>query len=378
MSKPDKKRILLVSEFFYPHWTGIAKTFLVFAKMFAREGHQVTVLTSRYSAEMPQDEDLFGFHIRRSRCLFHISRTYYSFHILLDFIRLAGTHDVVIINSPFSNILFVTMLSKFLGKKTMIYHQGDLILPKKSGSQLVKYLIEKIFNIFTITSMALCDVTSTYTEDYAQNSRVMKYFMKKFKANIPAVEVNGQTAAPDFIEKLNSLTAKGPLVGFAGRFVEEKGFDILLKAVPLVAEKIPNVNFAFAGEVNVFYEKFYDYNAGLIERNKDRVHLLGLLKDNELFEFYRRITLFAISSRSDCFPVTQIESVKCGTPSVVTDIPGARMLVKASGFGEIAKTEDPQSLADAIIKVLENKEAYLQNKDKATEFLKKYEQFRID
>ena len=46
--------------------------------------------------------------------------------------------------------------------------------------------------------------------------------MKKFKANIPPIEVCNNPPAPEFKTKLDALTATGPLVGFAGRFVAEQ------------------------------------------------------------------------------------------------------------------------------------------------------------
>jgi glycosyltransferase involved in cell wall biosynthesis len=76
--------------------------------------------------------------------------------------------------------------------------------------------------------------------------------------------------------------------------------------------------------------------------------------------------------------VTQIEAVHHSIPLVVTDIPGARMLVKESGFGAVAETENPKNLARAIIDVMSHRKNYLTFHKKALQFLHAYDVFHLD
>ncbi len=362
-------KLLLASEYFYPHWTGIAKAFLVLAKQLKKEGHEITVLTTRFEDSLPIEERFEKLAIIRATPQFKISRTNYSFSSLVDFFKLAGSHDQVIINSPHSNILFFTFIAKVLGKKVTIFHQGDLKLPRKTGSLIQHILLERVFDVLTIPAFFLADNISTYTKDYAANSRTMKYFLFKFFTYIPAVSLPTSQS---------SKTVKQTLIGFAGRFVEEKGFDILYKSMDKVIKEIPSAKFVFAGSTKMDYEPFYESQKKLFESQKKYVKYLGLLDEKKLIDFYKSLDVFVVSSLSDCFPLTQMEAAYSGVPIVCTDIPGARMLVKETGFGTIVASNDSNALADGIIDVLENRMKYIQKKKNAIPFLKKYDTFTID
>jgi glycosyltransferase involved in cell wall biosynthesis len=148
------------------------------------------------------------------------------------------------------------------------------------------------------------------------------------------------------------------LVGFAGRFVEEKGFDYLFKAIPYVLETCPDVRFVYAGDFPV-YEDFYGRCKSLLDGWEDRVVFLGLIRDRrQLAAFYRMCDVFVSSSRTDCFPSTQIEAMLCGTPVVCTDIPGAREAVKKTGMGLLVPPHDEKALAEGIIRMLNDSAPY--------------------
>lgn len=369
-------RLLLASEYFRPHWTGIAKAFLVLAKQLEKNGHEITVLTTRIEDSLPIEEQFEKLSIVRSTPQFKISRTQYSFSSLRDFIRLAHVHDHVIINSPHSNILFFTLIAKLLGKKVMIFHQGDLTLPRKTGSMIQHLFIEKIFDILTIPAFFLADKISTYTKDYAENSRTMKYFLFKFFAYIPTptLSVSGETER----SLATSSRRRQIRIGFAGRFVEEKGFDILYKAMSTVIKEIPSAKFVFAGSTKMDYEPYYESQKKLFENHKKHVKYVGLLDEKKLVDFYKSLDVFVVSSRTDCFPLTQIEAATSGVPIVCTDIPGARMLIKETDFGSIVAPNNSGALANGIIRVLQSREKYMKNQKNVIPFLKKYDTFTIN
>lgn len=367
----------MLSEFFVPHWTGLAKSFFNLARDLARDGHAVTVLTTRHRNDLPPRETIDGIDVHRSDYLFSVSRTHYSLRILRDAVRLSRRCDVVIINSPFSNVLFAVLIAKLRGKRTIVFHQGDLVLPRRSGSRALRILIEGAFDALTLPAMAMSDVVATYTQDYARHSRVMRRFPHKLRTTIPTIDVPAGRPSPAVTQRLDALRRDAALVGFAGRFVEEKGFDVLFRAIPEILRRRPDARFAFAGEQHVHYERFFEQTAALLARVEEHVTFLGLLDAGDLAAFYRSLDAFVLCSRSDCFALTQAEAALCGAPLVVSDIPGARCLVQATGAGVLVAPEDPHALATGVLQVLDAPASYARRRD-VEAYLARHARLEID
>ena len=66
-----------------------------------------------------------------------------------------------------------------------------------------------------------------------------------------------------------------------------------------------------------------------------------------------------LSSRTDCFPSTQLEAILCGTPLVTADTPGAREVVQRTGMGVIVRREDPEALARGIVEVVRDRPRFV-------------------
>lgn len=368
-------KILIVSDYFYPHWTGIVKSILRIAVVLSKNKNQVTVLTVKHQKNLQMEENIGYVKVLRVNYLFKISRVFYSPQIIFKFFTLVGNYDQILINSPNSNIFFLTLLGKIFRKKILIFHQGDLILPKQTGNKIFSYIIEKIFDILTIFSFILADKVGTFVKDYAVHSRVMKFFSHKFFFLIPPVILTDKKFKNNKEEKiiklLTQLKEKNFVVGFAGRFVEEKGFDVLLRAIPLIRKKIKNIKLVFAGETKIFYENFFQKVFSLIKKNKNHLIFLGKLKEDELKAFYQNLDLFILPSRSDCFSLVQMEAMNYKIPTVVSNIPGARYLVKKTGFGLLFKKENEKDLAEKIIYALKNKKKLIKNFQNFISFIKK-------
>jgi glycosyltransferase involved in cell wall biosynthesis len=123
---------------------------------------------------------------------------------------------------------------------------------------------------------------------------------------------------------------------------------------------MPNVKFVYAGDHKVVYERFFERWQPLVEANREHLIMLGLITDHQrLANFYALCDVFALPSRTDCFPSVQIEAVLCGTPVVATNIPGAREVVRATQQGLLVEPGNERALADGLLQVLEERESYL-------------------
>jgi len=108
------------------------------------------------------------------------------------------------------------------------------------------------------------------------------------------------------------------------------------------------------------YERFYERCRPLVEAERAHIIEVGLIREPQrMANFYAMCDVVALPSRTDCFPSVQVEAMLSGTPVVATDIPGAREVVRVTGMGRLVTPREPAALAEGLIEVLRNREAYL-------------------
>lgn len=348
-------KILVVLTYYAPHWTGLTMHAQRVAEGLVARGHQVTVLTMQHQPELPRAEILNGVRVIRLKPVVQISRGMLAPAFPIAAYQLIRSHDVVHIHTPQLETLLLVSLCRMLGKPVLMTHHGDLVMP----SGVFNRIIEKLMVGQMVLGGKLASRVSAYSPDYAQNSQFLQNFANNLTYIYPPVTLPEPNESQIAQWKHELGLTNEPLVGFAGRFVEEKGFDFLLEAMPLIAEVFPNVRFVFAGENHVAYENFYAQCLPLIEQNRERIIFLGLLRDEQkLANFYGMCDLFTLPSRTDCLAMVQIEALLAETPLVTSNIPGARVVVRETGFGELVTPQNPRALADGIIKVLQNLDQY--------------------
>jgi glycosyltransferase involved in cell wall biosynthesis len=352
-------KILSILTYYYPHWTGLTAYAQRLAEGLVERGHQVTVLTSRHEPTLPREETHHGVHIVRLPTLMRFSRGMILPSFPVVAYRLIRAHDVVQIHTVLMESWLVTTLARLAGRAVLFTHHGDLVMPAGFWNQS----IEKFGTWTMFQAEKMSARIAIHSEDYARNSSFLSPFLHKMAYIYPPIVIPepdlGAVAAWRDELGLN----ENPLIGFAGRFVEEKGFDYLFRAVPHVLDACPDARFVYAGDFPV-YEDFYEQCARLLEGYDDRVIFLGLILDRQkMANFYRMCDVFVLPSRSDCFPSTQIEAMFCGTPVVCTDIPGAREAVKVSGMGLIVPARDEKALAEGIIRMLGGSDPYRKTRE---------------
>ncbi|HRQ31687.1 MAG TPA: glycosyltransferase family 4 protein [Anaerolineales bacterium] len=127
--------------------------------------------------------------------------------------------------------------------------------------------------------------------------------------------------------------------------------DMFFKSIPLVLSKNPKARFiciGMAGEEAALW-KIKEYR---IERS---VELLGTLSQEQIAELYRRTQIMISPSIHDGTPNTLLESMACGCFPVAGDLESIREWITPNKNGLLFDSNDPQSIASAIIYALENK-----------------------
>ena len=349
-------RILSTLTFYHPHWTGLTVVARRLAEGLAERGHAVTVLTSRHDPRLAAHERLRGVRVVRVPTLGRLSRTVVMPTFPIALVREVARADVVHLHTPMPESPLIAGIARLLGKPVVVTHHGDVVMPSWG---LANRVIQRVMDAMVLRGMRWADAIVVHAADYRDHSSFLAPVAGKVDAIYPPIVL--PSPRPERVDRWRrELGLEGrPLVGFAGRFVEEKGFDFLLRAMPIVRESVPDVRFVFAGELNVAYERFAERCRALLEPQRTTITELGLLSDAQLMaDFYAMCDVFVLPSRTDCFAIVQVEALLSGTPLVTSDIPGAREVVRATGAGVLVPSRDPPGLAAGIVRVLEDPDRY--------------------
>ncbi|MFW5750966.1 MAG: glycosyltransferase [Planctomycetota bacterium] len=145
-----------------------------------------------------------------------------------------------------------------------------------------------------------------------------------------------------------NLGWSGPTILALGRLASNKGYDLLVHAFKLVADRYENarLHLAMGGEdMDPNEQKLFDEINRIAREDGtiDRITFGGFIPDEEMADYYRAADLFVLCSRYEPFGMTAVEAMASGTPTVVTCHGG---LWRALIYGRHALIADPFDTED--------------------------------
>jgi mannosylfructose-phosphate synthase len=165
------------------------------------------------------------------------------------------------------------------------------------------------------------------------------------------------------------LDIEGRIVLALGRMANNKGYDLLLRAMPPVFKRVEDVRLMLAvgsteptgGEARQIEQlKQLADELGI----RDRVLFRDYIPDEHLADYYRAADVFALSSRYEPFGMTAVEAMACGTPAVVTTEGGLWEQTTWGLEALYANPFDPEAFGHAVATVL----MYPRVRDQLTKF----------
>jgi len=141
------------------------------------------------------------------------------------------------------------------------------------------------------------------------------------------------------------------IIGYVGRFSEEKGILHLLHAVPDIVSKKPEVKFLFIG-VGALQDTIEQY----IRNNNlsDMIILTGWVSHDVLADYLNTMKLLVIPSDTEGLPNVMLEAMACGTPVLATPVGGIPTIIKDGKNGFILENNSPYCITLNIIKRLDD------------------------
>ena len=143
----------------------------------------------------------------------------------------------------------------------------------------------------------------------------------------------------------------GGALGFLGRMDEpRKGLSVLLAAFALLGPQRPGLRLLIAGPGDTG-EVLERVPPGL----RDRVVLLGQVSDEDKVRVYHSVDVFcAPNIGGESFGIVLAEAMAAGAPIVASDLDAFRMVLHGGEAGELFGTGDPDGLAQAAARLLDD------------------------
>lgn len=144
----------------------------------------------------------------------------------------------------------------------------------------------------------------------------------------------------------------GRILLWVNRLDPQKGFPVAVAAFARLAARFPDLAFVVAGD-----GKDRDAVRSLSEPVRGRVLLLGRVPHAKLPAYHAGADAFVSPATGrESFGIVLVEAMAAGVPVVATDIAGYREVVRDGVDGLLVRPGDPDALAGALGRILDDPE----------------------
>ncbi len=351
-------RVLMLSWEFPPRIIGGISTHVYhLSKALARRGAAVHVITCDFPNAKPE-EVIDGVRVSRVDCS-RVSQkdlllwTYYMNSLMIeqgtevlrrDSFDLIHAHDWMVgrvaleLKSRLSIPLVTTIHATEIGRgggahssyqKTIHGIEELLIHHSERIICCSKYMLRHVHNIFDL---------SPEKTDLVPNA-------------VDAVQFDRVPTPPETAVKpqLGENAPRWKVILYVGRIVREKGLYTLVDAFDRLRQKRFNANLVIVGEGPLKGDLVTEIHSRGLDRY---VHFTGSIDEAKLVDLYKSSDAFVLPSLYEPFGIAALEAMASGVPVVVTDTGGLSEIVENGVTGLKVPADDPDSLAIALHRVL--------------------------
>jgi glycosyltransferase involved in cell wall biosynthesis len=344
-------RIDVFTDYYTPHvGGGVERVVEEVCQRLASQGHLVRVFTLN-TAAAPPHEVIAGVDVYRAPAIQLTGLVRMQSSIspgMLPLVwRLARRDppDVLHAHNLFFSSTAVAVMLRRLLKIPLVttLHLGSL---RHLGgpSQLLASCYERTIGRAIIHS---CDRLIAVSEAVAKHA--LSLGARPEAVRVIANGVDPSKFQPD-PQRRNGASENGTFrIACVGRLIFNKGPQFLIEAAPRILKARPDAEFVFVGDGPL--------RAGLEERTRElgighRARFLGTQPD--VAAILQGCDLLVRPSLLEGMPLAILEAMACGLPVIATPVSGSAELVRHGQNGLLILTTDPNSLAGAVLKLMEN------------------------
>jgi len=342
-------RVLMVIRLFYP-WIGGTQTQAHrLAKELVAQGVEVQLVTGWWFRGTPRREVIDGIPVFRNHTLWEFfgvkgARKFggylYIATLLWHLWRRRSTYDVIHVHGLSYHTFGAVLAGRWLGKPTI-----TKIANSERASDIDKMRRDRHLALsrLMLPTALRCD------RFVALNEAVVRELLA---AGVPGERIvripNGIELAGSGVKSAYELHDPARLV-FVGRLHEQKGVDTLLRAFRAVRDRaaLPRVELRLVGD------------GPLMGDMVELAARLGISREvgfegsrDDVPAFLERADVFVLPSRAEGMSNALLEAMSLGLPVVASRIPGNVDVVQDGVDGLLFEVDDPDSLSDALIRML--------------------------
>jgi glycosyltransferase involved in cell wall biosynthesis len=343
-------RILMVVRLFYPWLGGTQRQAHRLAKELIDRGVQVRLVTGWWFRGTPQRETIDGMPVFRNHTLWEGfgvrgARTFggylYIFTLLWHLWRQRHSYDVIHVHGLSYHTFAASLAGRWLRKPT---------ITKLANSGRASDIMKMRKSQHLALSRFMLPVALRCDRFVALNQAVTRELLD---AGVPGERV---LHIPNGIEvgttpRLSDRELHRPArVVFIGRLHEQKGVDVLLRALAWIREWRPEAGL----RCDVVGDGPLSDELSALARDLDvvsDVRFLGYRDD--VAPFLGRADAFVLPSRAEGISNALLEAMAVGLPVVASDVPGNADVVEHEVNGLLVEVDDPGSLAAALLRLVD-------------------------
>jgi glycosyltransferase involved in cell wall biosynthesis len=172
----------------------------------------------------------------------------------------------------------------------------------------------------------------------------------------------------DLFKNLNRNPSKTPQVLFFGHLTKAKGYTDIVKVIPEVASKFPDVKFMFCGNIRrgepgvkynqitkerIDYEDPFEVEEHILNSEyKGNYQNLGVVSGEAKLDLIRESWLFVLPSYSEGFSRSVLESMASGLPILTTPVGANKDVIKNDYNGVLVNPGDLKEMTKQLNRLL--------------------------
>lgn len=337
-------RVGIVTQAYYPLASGVTEHVYNLARHLQAQGHEPTIITSKFLRINPYNHDeglkviRLGLNVPVPVPLngsFNCINLGFQTGAILEAICQKNKFDIVHIQSPLDPILPLIAMSHIKTPLVGTFHSY-------SSSALLYDFFRREFET-RIKNLRGRIAVSQAAKEYVAN-----YFEGDYRIIPNGIDTQRFNPSAKPIAKFDDDFFN---ILFVGRMNPRKGLKNLLRALPTVFAKHPKTRLIVVGSglLSNYYKLYYPNSLA------DRVHFVGYVPRGELASYYRTADVYCSpATGGESFGIVLLEAMATGAPIVASAIRGYSEVVTDGQEGLLVPPEDPMLISRAIIRLIEN------------------------